>query len=185
MQELKLTSETCICTEPSTTVDNAVGKHTTTKSVRTQYNPLYVLSKLETTETCENDLKVKWPTSKRGEKVVNTDLIFQPNTKAQFVSPKDSAVFSDEVSDTESDTTIDNESDHTIMRRQVKVITHLTLANNWMKVQKIIFLKNQKIFSLLVKLVVAVPLLFYLQGENKNYICKNARNSSCCYNEMP
>ena len=75
MQELKLTSETCICTEPLTTVDKAVGKHTTTKSVRTQYNPLYVLSKLETTETCKNDLKVKWPTSKRGEKVVNTDLI--------------------------------------------------------------------------------------------------------------
>ena len=185
MQELKLTSEMCICTGPLTTVDKAVGKHTTTKSVRTQYNPLYVLSNLETTETCKNDLKVKWPTSKRGEKVVNTDFIFQPNTKAQFVSPKDSAVVSDEVSDTEQDTTIDNESDHTIMRRQVNVITHLTQANNWMKVQKIIFLKNQKIFSLLVKLVVAVPLLFYLQGENKNYICKNARISSCCYNEMP
>ena len=51
MQELKLTSETCICTEPLTTVDKAVGKHTTTKSVRTQYNPLYALNKLEKTET--------------------------------------------------------------------------------------------------------------------------------------
>ena len=111
IQELKLTSEKCIGTEPLITVDKAVGKHTTTKSVRTQYNPLYVLSNLETTETCKNDLKVKWPTSKRREKVVNTDFTFQPNTKVQFVSPKDSAVVSDEFSDTESDATVDNESD--------------------------------------------------------------------------
>ena len=46
------------------TFDKAVGKHTTIKSVRTHYN-LYVLNKWETTETCKNDLKVKWPTSKR------------------------------------------------------------------------------------------------------------------------
>ena len=50
IQELELTSEKCIGTEPVITVDKAVGKHTTTKSVRTQYNPLYVLKTLETTE---------------------------------------------------------------------------------------------------------------------------------------
>ena len=42
MQELKLTSEKCIGMEPLITVDKAVGKHTITKSVCTQYNPLYV-----------------------------------------------------------------------------------------------------------------------------------------------
>ena len=51
IQELELSSEKCIGTEPLTTVDKAVGKHTTTKSVRTQYNPLYALNKLEKTET--------------------------------------------------------------------------------------------------------------------------------------
>ena len=111
IQELEFTSEKCIGTKPLITVDKTVGKHTTTKSVRTQYNPLCVLKKLETTETCKNDLKVKWPTSKRREKAVNTDYTFQPITKVQFVSPKDSAVVSDEFSDTESDATVDNESD--------------------------------------------------------------------------
>ena len=48
---------------------------------------------------------------KKKEKVVNTDLTFQPNTKAQFVFPKDSAFASDEYSDTESDAIINNESD--------------------------------------------------------------------------
>ena len=71
IQELELTSEKCIGTEPLITVDKAVGKHTTTKSVCTQYNPLYVLNKLETAKTCKYDLKVKWPTSKRREKTVN------------------------------------------------------------------------------------------------------------------
>ena len=66
---------------------------------------------METTETCKNDLKVKWPTSKRREKTVNTDFIFQPNTKVLFVSPEDSAVASDEFIYTESDATVDNESD--------------------------------------------------------------------------
>ena len=111
IQDLELTSENCIGAEPLKTVNKAVGKQATTKSVRMQYNPLYVLNKLETTETCKNDLKVKWPTSKRREKAVNTDFTFQPNTKVQFVSPKDSAVVSDEYSDTESDATVDNESD--------------------------------------------------------------------------
>ena len=37
-------------------------------------------------------LKLKWPTSKRREKVVNTDFTFQPNTKIQFVSLEDAAV---------------------------------------------------------------------------------------------
>ena len=108
--ELELALEKCISTEPLITADKAVGKHTTTRSVRTEY-PLYVLNKLETTETCKNDLKVKWPTSKRRNKAANTDFTFQPNTKVQFVSPKDSAVVSDEYSDTESDATVDNESD--------------------------------------------------------------------------
>ena len=111
LQELELTSEKCIGTEPVITVDKVVGKHTATKSVRSQYNPLYVLNALETTETCKNDLKVKWPTSKRREKMVNADFKFQPNTKVQFVSPEVSAVASDEFSDTELDPTIDNESD--------------------------------------------------------------------------
>ena len=84
--------------------------HKTTNSVRTQYNPLYVLNKLETTETCKNDLKVKWPTSKRRERAVNTDFTIQPNTKAQFVSPENYAVASDEFGDTLSDTNFDNES---------------------------------------------------------------------------
>ena len=111
IQELELTSEKCIGTEPVITVDRAVGKHTNTKSVRTQYNLLYVLNTLETTETCKNDLKVKWPTLKRREKAVNTDLTFHPNAKVQFVSPEDSAIASDEFSNTESDATVDNESD--------------------------------------------------------------------------
>ena len=42
---------------------------------------------------------------------VNTDFIFQAKTKAQFVSPKDFAVVSDEFSDSELDATVDNESD--------------------------------------------------------------------------
>ena len=62
IQELELTSEKCIGTESVITIDKAVGKHTITKSVRTQYNPLYKLNTLETTENCKNDLKVKWPT---------------------------------------------------------------------------------------------------------------------------
>ena len=111
IQELELTSGKCIGMEPVITVDKAAGKNTTTKSVRTQYNPLYVLNTLETTKTCKNDLKVKWTTSKRREKVVNMDFAFQTTTKVQFVSPEDSVFASDEFSDTESDTTIDNESD--------------------------------------------------------------------------
>ena len=35
IQEIELTSEKCIGTEPVITVDKAVGKHTTAKSVRT------------------------------------------------------------------------------------------------------------------------------------------------------
>ena len=66
---------------------------------------------METTETCKNDLNLKWPTSKRREKAVNTDFTFHPNTKIQFVSPEDSAIASDEFSDNESDATVDNESD--------------------------------------------------------------------------
>ena len=66
---------------------------------------------METTETCKNDLKVKCSTSKRREKAVNTDFTFQPNTKVQFVSPEDSAVASDEFSDTELNATVGNESD--------------------------------------------------------------------------
>ena len=69
---------------------------------------MYVLKKLEATETCKNDLKVKWLTSKRREKVVKTGFTFQPNTKIQFVSPEDTAVNSYEFSDTESEATIDN-----------------------------------------------------------------------------
>ena len=135
MQELELTSEKCIGTEPVITVDKAVGKHTTTKSVRTQYNPLYVLNTLGTTETWKNDLKVKWPTLKRREKVVNTDFIFHPNTKIQFVSPEDSAIASDEFSDTESMLPLTMKvANLTILRRQVKVIIYLTRVNNQMKV---------------------------------------------------
>ena len=107
IQELQLTSEKCIGTEPLTTVDKAVGKHTTTKSFHTQYNTLYVLNKLETTDSRKNDLKVKWPTPKRKEKTISTDFTFQPNTKVQLVSSKDSAVVSDEFSDTESDVNVD------------------------------------------------------------------------------
>ena len=43
--------------------------------------------------------------------MVNTDFSFQSNTKVQFVFPQDSAVASDEFSDTELDATVDNESD--------------------------------------------------------------------------
>ena len=50
------------------------------------------------------------PTSKRREKAVNTDLTCQTNTKVQIVTPKDSAVVSDEFSNTESDATVDNEN---------------------------------------------------------------------------
>ena len=106
IQELELTSEKCIGAEPVITVDKAVGKHTTTKSVRTQYNPLYVLNTLKTTETFKNDLNVKWPTSKRRKKAVLNRAL--PLTM--------------------------KETNLTILRRQVKVIIHLTRANNQMKV---------------------------------------------------
>ena len=43
--------------------------------------------------------------------MVNTAFTFQPNTKIQFVFPKDIAVASDEFSDIKSDATIDNGSD--------------------------------------------------------------------------
>ena len=59
IQGLELTSENRIGTEPVITVDKGVRKHTNTKSVCTQCNPLYVWNKLQTTETCKNDLKVK------------------------------------------------------------------------------------------------------------------------------
>ena len=90
-QGLKLMSEKFIGLEPVITVDKGVGKHTTSKSVSTKYNPL-VLCKLETSETCKMYLKLKWPTSKRREKVVNTDFTFQPNTTVQFVSLEDATV---------------------------------------------------------------------------------------------
>ena len=109
IQELELTSEKCIGTESVITVDKAVAKHTTTKSVCTQYNPLYVFNTLEKTEICKNDLKVKRPIPKRREKAVNTDFIFQPNTKVQSFSPEDSAVASDEFSNIESDATIESD----------------------------------------------------------------------------
>ena len=107
IQELEHTSEKCIGTEPLITVNKAVGKHTSTKSVRTQYNPLNVSNKSENNWNLQ-----KWlSTSKRREKAVNTDFTFQPKTKVQIVTPKESAVFSNEFSDTESDATIDNKSD--------------------------------------------------------------------------
>ena len=84
IQELKRTSEECIGTEPLITVDKAAGKHTTTKSVRTQYNLLHAINTLETTKTCKNDLKVNWPMSKRREKVVKTDFKFHTNTTVCF-----------------------------------------------------------------------------------------------------
>ena len=43
--------------------------------------------------------------------MVTTDFTFQPNTKVQFVSPKDSAVVSDKFSDTEWVATVEDESD--------------------------------------------------------------------------
>ena len=46
IQELELTSEKCIGTESLIAVDKAVGKHTTTKSVRTQYNPLLCIKQI-------------------------------------------------------------------------------------------------------------------------------------------
>ena len=84
-------SEKFIGLEPVVTVDKGVGKHTTSKLVSTQYNPL-VLCKLGTSKTRKMYLKLKWPTSKRREKVVNTDFTFQPNTKIKFVSLEDAAV---------------------------------------------------------------------------------------------
>ena len=60
----------------------------------------------KTTETCKNDCL-----HQKEEKAVNTDFTFQPKTKVQIVTPKESAVFSNEFSDTESDATIDNKSD--------------------------------------------------------------------------
>ena len=49
--------------------------------------------------------------------MVNTDFTFQPNTKVQFVSPKDSVV-SDEFNGTESDATVYNESDQPYNREE-------------------------------------------------------------------
>ena len=46
IQELELTSEKCIGTESLIAVVKAVGKHTTTKSVRTQYNPLLCIKQI-------------------------------------------------------------------------------------------------------------------------------------------
>ena len=130
IQELELTSEKSIGTEPLITVDKAQGKYTTTKSVCTQYNPLNVLNKLETTETCKHDLKVKWPTSKRREKAVNiTD--FSQIQKCNLFLPKTLQLF-------QMNSLILNQmlpltvkvTNLTVLRRQVKVISHLTQANN-------------------------------------------------------
>ena len=64
----------------------------------------------KTTKIFKNDLKVKQPTSRRREKAVNTDFTFQLNTKTQFVSSEDSAIFSGEFSIIELEATVDNES---------------------------------------------------------------------------
>ena len=53
-------------------------------------NPTHYESK---SVTWANNLKVKWPILKRIEKVVNTDFIFSPNTKVQFVSPEECSCF--------------------------------------------------------------------------------------------
>ena len=90
---------------------------------------------MEKTETRKNDLKVKWPTSKRREEAVNTDFTFQSNAKVQFVSLENSAVASDEFSDTESDATVDNESDQPYNLEETSESDYsLTRASNQMKV---------------------------------------------------
>ena len=63
MQGLELTSGKCISTGLIIPFDKGAGKCTTTKSICTQYDPLYLLNKLKTAETRKNDLKVKWFTS--------------------------------------------------------------------------------------------------------------------------
>ena len=63
MQGLELTSGNCISTGLIIAFDKGAGKYTATKSIRTQYDPLYLINKLKTAETHKNDLKVKWSTS--------------------------------------------------------------------------------------------------------------------------
>ena len=63
MQGLELTSGKCISTGLIIAFNKGAGKCTTTKSIRTQYDPLYLLNKLKTAETHKNDLKMKWSKS--------------------------------------------------------------------------------------------------------------------------
>ena len=77
---------------------------------------------------------------------LNIDFTFQPNRKTQFFSPEVTAVPSDEFSDTESDANIDNESEQHYNPEETSESDYsLTRPNSQMKVQKILFLKNQNI----------------------------------------
>ena len=89
------------------------------------------------TETLENDLKVKWSSSKRREKAINADFTFQQNTKIHFVllkKPKLLQMNSVILNRTPLATTDNDINQSIILRRQVKAITYLTRANNQMKV---------------------------------------------------
>ena len=95
--------------------------------------------------------------------MVNTDLTFQPNTKAQLVFPKDPAFVSDEFSDTESDATINNESDQPYNAEETSESDYSSDTSQQSNESlKNTFLKEPEYLVLLVKLVVAVLLLFYL-----------------------
>lgn len=131
---------------------------------------------METTETFKNDLKIKWPTSKRKEKAVKNPL-FNQALKFIMLLLKTMKLLEMNSVNTALKATIDNESYQSHNRKETIISdTHLRWANKQMKVWKTLVLKNQKIFYPLLKLVVAILFLFYFYGENKNYLCKNSRN---------
>ena len=113
--------------------------------------------------------------------MVNTDFTFQPNTKVQFVSPKDSVV-SDEFNDTESDATVDNKSDQSYNREETSESDYSSgtsqqsdesLENTFLKEPKYLVFWSSLLFC-----------YCFTCKDKTDYICKNSRNSSCCYSEM-
>ena len=140
----------------------------------------------KTTKIFKNDLKVKQPTSKRREKAVNTDFTFQLNTKTQFVSSEDSAIFSGEFSIIELEATVDNESYQPYYPKETSESDYssdtsqqsdASFENN--------FLKEPKHLVFWSSLLLLFRYCFTSKKKNKIYVCKNSTNSSCHLNQIP
>ena len=108
---------------------------------------------METTETFKNDLKIKWPTSKRKEKAVKNPL-FNQALKFIMLLLKTMKLLEMNSVNTALKATIDNESYQSHNRKETIISdTHLRWANKQMKVWKTLVLKNKKIFILCLSLL--------------------------------